>query len=152
MASSFTAADFEPVLDARGKHRKVEGRKLYRIRGANGDGMWFHIGHLGSGLAVHIPEGFVTDGPSIPPAVGWAVPKGAKEKAMKSAAVHDYLCEHPGFTRPEADAQFLIAMHAEGTPPLWREVFFRAVRYNNSKAIRDENAQLDLFDGRGPGA
>jgi hypothetical protein len=145
--STFTDATFYPLLVLHPKtgmwvQKKDEGRPLYSIHGADGDGMRFHIGYAGSGLMVHVPEGFVTDGPSIPGIVRWMVPRKARESAMKSAAVHDLLCEHPQFTRPEADAEFLIAMYAENTPPFWREVFFAAVRKNKSKRVRPENIGL----------
>lgn len=148
--SSFTKASFMPlcVVDPKtgiAAQKKREGRGLYTVHGDGGDGFRFHIGFEGSGMMIHVPEGFVTDGPSIPRLIGWAVPQGAKEHAMKSAAVHDLLCEHPAFSRPEADANFLVAMYAEETPPMWREIFFNAVRTNSSKRIAEENAQLDLF-------
>lgn len=165
--SSFTDARFEPVLDAKGKPFKREGRKVYAIRGHSGDGMTFHIGYVGSGLSVRVPEGFQTDGPSVPTVksnglllkvvgvVASVVPQSAIDRAMKSAAVHDYLCEHPRYSRADADAQFWAAMHAEGTPGFWRDLFFKAVTTNNSKARYNDDEmfqgepQPDLFDGVG---
>ncbi|MFN3573620.1 MAG: DUF1353 domain-containing protein [Phenylobacterium sp.] len=129
--SSFTAARWEPTGE------KSEGRPVYAIRGEAGDGFRFYIGFKGSTLSVHVPEGFLTDGPSIPGFVRWAIPKSVIEACLKSSAVHDLLCEDPRFTRLAADAIFLTAMEAEGTPPFWREVFFRAVRTNDSKARRN---------------
>lgn len=129
--SSFTAAAWEPTGE------KDEGRPLYAIRGAEGDGFDFYIGYKGSSLWVHVPEGFLTDGPSIPSIVRWAIPKSVIQATLKSAAVHDLLCEDPRFERHEADAIFLTAMYAEGTPSFWREVFFQAVRTNKSKARRN---------------
>ena len=132
MASTFTAANFEPLIvfdpaTGIGQEKTREGRRLHRVKGAEGNGFYFHVGFNGSGLAVHVPEGFVTDGPSIPGWCRWLVPKAAREQAMKSAAVHDRLCEDPQFTRPEADVHFLIAMYAERTPRFWREVFFAEI-------------------------
>lgn len=139
MGTSFTDADFVLVL---GKRR--EGRQVYRIRGRNGNGMRFELGYEGSGLSVRVPENFETDGPSIPGAVRWLIPYGVIEKAMKSAAVHDLLCEDPRFSRDDADAQFWAAMSAEGTPRFWRWVFFQAVIHNKSK----ERYNVDIpFDG-----
>lgn len=157
MPSSFGKADFEPVIiydpaTGIGSEKTREGRRLYRVRGDTGDGFVFHVGFDGSGLAVHVPEGFVTDGPSIPGWCRWLVPKAAREQAMKSAAVHDRLCEDPQFTRPEADVHFLIAMYAEKTPPFWREVFFTAVRTNSSKKVAEENAQSSVLNAGVPGA
>jgi len=157
MASTFTAADFHPVIvfDPKtgiGKEKTREGRRLYSVKGADKNGFFFHVGFNGSGLAVHVPEGFVTDGPSIPGWCRWLVPKAAREQAMKAAAVHDMLCEHPQFTRPEADVHFLIAMYAEKTPKFWREIFFAAVRTNSSKKVAEENAQSHALNAGVPGA
>lgn len=137
--SEFTAARWEDTLLPRD-----DGRAIYAIRGEAGDGFRFWIGYEGSSLVVHVPEGFLTDGPSIPSLVRWLVPKTAIRQAMKAAAVHDLLCEDPRFDRLTADAIFLTAMKAEGTPTLWREVFFRAVRTNGSKARR--NPDEVIFD------
>lgn len=149
--SSFTEADFAPIPG-----KKREGRQVYQIRGRSGNGLRFHIGFEGSGLQVHVPEYFETDGPSIPGAVRWLVPKAAIKQAMKSAAVHDLLCEDPRFCRADADAQFWAAMTAEGTPKAWRWIFFQAVIHNNSKerynvGIAFDGEQPDLFRP-GPGA
>lgn len=164
--SSFTDATFEPVIDAvTGKQKKREGRKVYAIRGADGRGMRFHIGYLGSPQVVHVPEGFETDGPSIPTLeskgllklvglVTWLIPQSVIERAMKSAAVHDYLCEHPLYERSAADGEFWVAMCAEGTPPFWRKRFFDSVITNNSKVMHNdpslfESVKLGLFGHRG---
>lgn len=130
--SSFTSAAWEPTtLPA------SDGNAIFAIRGAEGKGFVFWIGFEGSTLFIHVPEGFLTDGPSIPSIVRWLVPKSAIKAAMKAAAVHDKLCEDPRFDRPTADAVFLMAMYAEKTPAVWREVFFNAVRTNGSKARRN---------------
>lgn len=149
--SSFTEAGFEPVMLADGKQKKRNGRKVYRIVGRDGNGFVFHIGYVGSGLSIHIREGFETDELSIPGLVDWAVPSSVKKKAQLSAAVHDYLCEHPLWNRDDADAQFYAAMCAEGTPACWRDIFFKAVQSNKSKARYNDESyfddQRDLFDG-----
>lgn len=129
--SSFSDARWVPT------ELKEGGRTIYAIRGADGDGFRFYIGFKGSTLYVHVPEGFLTDGPSIPGVVRWMIPKSVIERTLKSSAVHDLLCEDPRFDRLTADAVFLTAMKAEGTPAFWREVFFRAVRTNKSKARRN---------------
>lgn len=130
--SSFTAATWEKT-----DLPPDDGRPIYRIKGAEGNGFVFHIGHEHSTLWVHVPEGFLTDGASIPSAVRWMVPKSVQELALKPAAVHDALCEHPAFDRLTADAIFLCALKAVGMPLMWRELFFRSVRYNKSKARRN---------------
>lgn len=114
-----------------------DGRPIYAIHGKEGNGFIFYIGYEGSTLWVHIPEGFLTDGASIPSGIRWMVPKHIQELALKAAAVHDKLCEDPRFDRLTADAIFLTALSASNMPWHWREVFFRSVRYNKSKARRN---------------
>lgn len=119
--SSFTRADFEATGEKR------NGRKLYRIVG----GFTFDIGYLGSGLSIQVPDGFVTDGPSMP----WIARKLLPTRTMtKASAVHDLLREDLRFSKLEGDAIFLTAMQAEGTPVWLRELAFLAVRLNNSRA------------------
>lgn len=130
--SSFTQATWEKT-----DLPHEDGRPIYRIRGVNGTGFYFYIGFEGSTMWVHVPEGFLTDGASIPSAVRWMIPQHIRELALKAAAVHDKLCEDPRFDRLTADAIFLTALDASGMPWHWREVFFRAVRYNKSKARRN---------------
>jgi len=167
--SSFTDARFEPLM-INGKRAKREGRPLSVCRGHTGDGMWFHIGYLGSGLAVHVREGFITDGISKPTLqaasllskaaalFAWVIPQSVIDSAVKSAAVHDLMCEHPAFSRPDADGQFWVAMNAEGVNPFWRDVFFKAVITNKSKEQHNEwngaegqgsRGGPDLFDDGG---
>ncbi len=119
--SSFTDATFEPTGERRA------GRALYRIV----EGMRFDIGFLGSGLSVWVPPGFVTDGPSVPVWLRWALPVG---RMIKAAAVHDCLREDLRFSKLEGDAIFLTAMRAERTPVWLRELAFVAVRLNGSRA------------------
>lgn len=120
--SSFTEARFEPT------GAKRAGRKLYRVSG----GFDFYIGYPGSGLAVRVPDGFVTDGPSIPWLVRWAIPT---KRMVKASAVHDMLREDRRFTKLEGDAIFLTAMQVERTPFVLRELAFLAVRANGSRSF-----------------
>lgn len=128
--SSFTEATFEKVVLANGKPKLRNGRQVYAIRGSNGNGFYYDIGKLGSGLRVHVPEGFETDGPSAPALILWAMPT---KHMVKSAAIHDMLREDLSFTLLECDVIFLAAMEAEKTPVVWRELAFAAVRTNTSR-------------------
>lgn len=136
--SSFTRARFVAVPG-----KKREGRQVYRIEGDGEYGFTFYIGYEGSTLWVHVPEGFETDGPSIPAWARPTIPKSAVERAMKSAAVHDLLREDPRFSAADADAVFWAAMTAENTPSFWRWVFFNAVISNGSKERHNDPAILD---------
>lgn len=119
--SSFTQADFEFTGERRA------GRKLYRIV----NGFQFDIGYLGSGLSVAVPAGFITDGPSVPWWIRWALPV---DRMAKASAVHDMLRENRRFSKIEGDAIFLTAMAVEGTTAWLREIAFLAVRFNRSRA------------------
>jgi hypothetical protein len=119
--SEFTRALLEPTGETRG------GRAVYRVA----EGFTFDIGYLGSGLAVTVPAGFETDGPSVPAWALWIVDVGA---FIKSACVHDMLRQDLRFSKLEGDAIFLTAMAAEGVEPWQRELIFLAVRLNNSRA------------------
>lgn len=103
---------------------------VYAIRGATGQGMRFYVGYVGSSLWVDVPEGFLTDGPSVPAwmlrffPVGWLI---------KASAVHDRLREDLRYAKTDGDAIFLTAMKAERTPVLIREIAFWLVRMNRSR-------------------
>jgi hypothetical protein len=118
--SSFTRALFEPT------GRTKSGRAVWRCVG----GLTFDVGYLGSGLSVTVPEGFETDGPSVP---FWALPFIKVGCMIRAAAVHDRLREDPRFSLIDCDAIFLTAMKAEGVPALQRELAFLAVRFNQSR-------------------
>lgn len=117
--SQFTEARYVRRLDlGRRKHQLVTD-------------MRFDIGYEGSGLSIRAPAGFITDLGSDP--TGILDLTGVAKTAVRSFIVHDLLCENTLFTRLAADAIFLMAMEAEGVPPLWRELIFAAVRTNDSR-------------------
>lgn len=127
--SSFTRATFR-VLVGEFRHRN----QLYAVQGEDGQGFWFWIGTPGrGGFWVHVPEGFVTDGPSIPWWLKRILPRRWIESMMLSSALHDWMRENLGFNKVDGDAVFLIAMNAEGTPWWLREIGFMLVRLNNSR-------------------
>lgn len=130
--SSFTEARWERVYLPDGRPKTRGGRAVFAIRGVAGDGLRYDIGWVGSGLSVHVPEGFETDVVSDPTGVLALV--GATRRMIKASAVHDCLREDLRFTKLQSDAVFLMAMETEGTDPLWREVAFNAVRLNGSRA------------------
>lgn len=127
--SRVTPATFERI------EGRSAGRPLFVVRGATGDGFRLHIGYEGSGLSVHVKEGFVTDLASDP--TGIMQLTGAGWLARYAVTIHDRLCEDTLYTRLEADAILLIAMEATGVPVIWRELIFAAVRTNTSRARRN---------------
>lgn len=118
--SSFTAAKIVEI--PRRGHRRQ-----FSVIG----GFSFDVGYKGSGWQIRIPDGFVTDLASDP--TGILDLTGASLHAIKSFIVHDWLRENTLFSKISSDAIFLMAMEAEGVPPLWRELIFAAVRTNNSR-------------------
>ncbi|RYF04039.1 MAG: DUF1353 domain-containing protein [Oxalobacteraceae bacterium] len=118
--SSFTNAVFEVTEETR------YGKPLYRIVG----GFRYYIGHVGSSTYIDVPDGFLTDGPSMPAWLAKIIPA---QTLVKSSAVHDYLRENLRYSKPEGDAIFLTAMYAEGTPAWLRELAFIAVRLDNHR-------------------
>ena len=138
--SSFTEATFEPVHLADGRLKTRAGRPVYRIKGAAGNGFDFEIGFLGSGIRIHVPEDFETDGPSVPLPVKKILPVA---RMMKASALHDRLREDTRFTKLEGDCAYLIAMEAEDTPEWAREAAFSAVRLNRSRSKHNPPQMLE---------
>jgi hypothetical protein len=126
--SSFTEARFEEVV---GKRR--EGRKVYRAAAS----FRFWIGHPDAGMCIMIPQGFETDGASIPVPILRLLPGSLRDWVMgqlaKSAAVHDLMREDLQFSLMDADALFLVAMEADGVNWALKWVAFAAVRTNKSR-------------------
>ena len=144
--SSFTQAKFERVVDANGRHAKNKaGRYLWRVCEA----FYWELGFEGSGNRIWVPKGFVTDGPSIPPALAWLIPRGVTERAMLSACVHDMLREDDRYSLEDGNEIFRFCMIAEGTPAFWREVFYHAIQFNKSRTKHNEQAVYDAMRGGG---
>jgi hypothetical protein len=92
------------------------------------------------GTTVIVPEGFVTDGDSVPrvPLV-YAAFKG---RAVESAVVHDSLYyEQAGKTY--ADRTFLEAMKDEGLPFHWRWPIYMAVVVGGGGIYRDHVERMN---------
>lgn len=127
------------------RHEKIGGG-LYRVLAEGPPGMWFYVGDPADNRGVLVPDGFITDGPSLPlwldailSLVGlrtWVV-----ECLLKASAVHDLMREEQEFSLLEADCYFLIAMSADQKnwrgPQLacavLREAAFLGVRTNRSR-------------------
>ncbi len=94
----------------------------------------YEVGAEGSGLAITVPAGFITDGASVPRALWSLLPSWGSYS--RAAVVHDFLCVALDRgaplalapTRREADAIFYEAMGVCGTPWLTRLAMWAAVR------------------------
>lgn len=79
----------------------------------------YEVGAPGSGWAITVPAGFVTDLASSPWWTWWFMPPSGRYN--RAAVVHDWLCEQTNISRPVADAiwiEMLVALDCE----LWRVV------------------------------
>jgi hypothetical protein len=101
---------------------------------STGRALTYEIGCKGSGLAVRVPAGFITDLGSIP-GLARALINPADSGCAAAYVLHDYLCRVPGFTRTIADAVLFEALQVLGVP-LWRVVLiyngvslWRALRF-----------------------
>lgn len=100
-------------------------RAYYRV-----EGLRYYIGYVGSSLWVEIEDNFETDFASVPWLLHWVFDR---KRAAKSAAVHDKLREDERFSLLETNDIFHMAMEAEGTPWLQREIYAFFVRFNTSR-------------------
>ena len=91
----------------------------------------YHVGEIGSGDIVSVPQGFRTDFASVP-RIFWRIvpPVGLYGKA---AVVHDYLYDSRERSRADADKIFLEAMIVLGVPKLQRNLMYRAVRIGGTR-------------------
>lgn len=134
----------------RARHQKIDGG-LYRVISKSPDGMWFYVGGTNSPIGVMVPNGFITDGPSMPDWVKrvlvWlGMLEWVTESLLKASAVHDRMREDTQFSILEADCYFLIAMKADqknwdGDPIfkfILREGAFLAVRTNKARSTRNK--------------
>ena len=96
----------------------------------------YQIGFLGTGLAVTVPDGFMTDLASVPRLLWPIVPPHSPDYAA-AAVLHDYLYEwNEGmFTKVVADGIFYEAMRVLGVPA-WRAIMmYLAVRLWNDWTV-----------------
>lgn len=104
--------------------------RLWRIERA----FTYEVGGLGSGRAITVPVGFLTDGASVPKLFWSILPNWGTYS--RAAIVHDYLCwglhhgrPHPHApTRAVADQIFYEAMRVCGTGPVTAYVMWLGVR------------------------
>ena len=100
----------------------------------------------GSGVAVDVPTGFVTDYASIPaPLRGLFERQGRYSRA---ALVHDYLYWSQTCSRGQTDNLFWIAMKESGVSAFQRRRIFEGVRVGGGVAWRDNRRQRDAKEPR----
>ncbi len=133
--SSFTA----PLVIA--YHPEAGGRSKWRVHQA----FQYDLGEEGSGISVEVPEGFMTDGASVPRPLWWLLPPWGRYG--QATVVHDKLCTDglvvhkdgptSKLSRKEVDRVFLEAMGVLGVPKWMRHVMYCGVRiYSIVKGYR----------------
>lgn len=85
---------------------------------------------------IEVPEGFVTDGASIP-RIFWSI-LGPFGSYLKAAVIHDYLysANNTTFTRKQADLIFKEAMFNDGVPWYKRDPIYMAVRVGGRRSFK----------------
>lgn len=86
--SDFTRFTAEHYLTKDSEASKVLGKDYQRVTKA----FTYYIGHEHSDKWVTVPEGFLTDGASIPKIFQWLLPPFGEY--AQAATLHDWLCEH----------------------------------------------------------
>lgn len=88
-----------------------------------------------------VPEGFRTDGASVPRLFWNLIPPWGRYGA--AAVVHDYLYRKQEFARATADAVLLEAMEACGVGFLTRKTIYSAVRLFGWAAWREDGNAIE---------
>jgi len=138
------------------RHQKIGGG-LYRIVSDEPSGMWFYFGNPSGNRGIMVPQGFITDGPSIPfwleiPLRLVGLYTWVLECLLKASAVHDRMREDRQFSLLETDCYFLIALACDQKNwkgPQWacavlRELAFLGVRTNRSRRVRNTDVTWDV--------
>lgn len=119
-----------------------------------GQTMVFYVGEIGSGFAVVVPQGFISDGPSVPRILWNVLPVWGKWS--RAGILHDYLCcliawGHPHPAAPDrnaADRIFLEAMGVLGVSVVWSALLYLGVRVGTWLNIETtmHHSNLKLFE------
>ncbi len=89
---------------------------------------------------LEIPEGFLTDGASIPLGLRWLFPFGGKK--ILAAVIHDYLYGANICEKWEADLVFKEFMEYKGVEP-WRiSTMYNGVKYLGGSAWTTESTGI----------
>ena len=102
---------------------QMEDKQIWRVNKA----FKYHIGSEDSEETINIPEGFMTDGASIPKAF-WSIIGHPFAKYAQAAVIHDYMYNQKLFWRKKCDKIFLEAMGVLKVPWWKRQAMYRAVR------------------------
>lgn len=105
---------------SKNKYKKVDRWKVYKT-------FIYQIGHKGSNNLVVVPEGFITDGASIPRFL-WVFVGHPFAEYAQAAVLHDFLYSRKYFPRKECDEIFREAMGVLGVVALKIMAMYQGVR------------------------
>ena len=97
--------------------------RLYRTQVA----FTYYVGSTLSGEAIYVPEGFLTDGASIPK-LFWSIIGGVLGRYGAAAVLHDFLYVKGIYSRRRSDKIFLEAMAVLKVSWWKRKLMYYAVR------------------------
>lgn len=139
--SKFTNFDPKTTLVPIPYAKEILGKEHWVVT----KGFEFYVGQKQEDHFVYIPNGYLTDGATVPSFLKRLVPTWGTYGA--ATIVHDYLCEHlevvvkgqrVKITRAESDRIFLEAMEVLGVPKWRRYPMYIAVRLYSKLVAKDK--------------
>lgn len=124
---------------------KFGGYRLWKLH----EELVYEIGRKGSGKHIHIPEGFISDGPTIPRFL-WAI-FPVWGQWGRAGVLHDYACARIAIgkplpqvtTRRAADGLFFEAMKALNVGRFARTMLYIGVRLGSLFNVRPNSVEYN---------
>ena len=94
-----------------------------------------------NGRTLFVPEGFQSDGASVPRFLWASVTSSIDHRTIRGAVVHDYLYRNtpPGWTRQEADELFYHLIREDGLSWWASQKAYWGVRLFGASSWRDKD-------------
>lgn len=87
----------------------------------------YHVGSEDSHEIIYVPEGFITDGASIPRFL-WPIVGHPLGEYAQSAVLHDFILKDEIYPRKKCDRVFLESLKVLGVNPIKRRIMYWGVR------------------------
>ena len=113
---------------------QLKDKQLWRVDKA----FEYHVGKEDSHEIVYVPEGYVSDGASIPRWL-WTVVGHPFGEYAQAAVLHDMLCEDEIYARKKCDRVFLESLKVLKVNIIKRRLMYWGVRLGSAwEAIRNK--------------
>ncbi len=99
-------------------------KKLWRVNKA----FEYHVGSENSGEVIQVPEGYETDGISIPRFCWVIVGHPLSGEAVQASVIHDFLYQYGLYDQKRSDEIFLEALIVLKVSVWKRQIMFQALR------------------------